>query len=495
MNAPVLATSSWLVASGIDLFGFLDYTLRNVILGSAILGIIGGVLGTFSVLRRQSLLGDALAHAALPGICLAFILSGTKVTEVLLLGAAVTGWLGALVLTAIIRATRLREDAALGIVLSVFFGVGILLLTWIQRGQNANQSGLDRFLFGQAATLLERDVIVMGILATAALLIVAILFKEFKLVTFDPAYAASLGFPTGMLEIAITSLIVVAVLIGLQTVGVVLMVATLIAPAAAARQWTDRLGPMLVLSAGFGATAGTIGAYLSSTATRTPTGPLIVLAVTGILVVSLLFAPRRGIIWTYARRVIQRRRMAQAHLLAEIHTVLLSGGATATSSVSASPAGRADWGDVASSLSDAETSGRLASSQFTADAIAEQRFHRVSEIDRGLRGLVRRGLIRSLSNGRFSLTSSGVAESARAARNQRLWQAYLANQMELPVEDVHLDVGDLERVLPPEIIAQLETAIDREKEMEALRGNSANGATTVDSSRNTTSITGRNRTD
>jgi manganese/zinc/iron transport system permease protein len=489
MSVLVLMASASLVVGGIDLLGFLDYTLRNVILGSAILGVIGGVLGTFSVLRRQSLLGDALAHAALPGICLAFILSGTKVTEVLLLGAAVTGWLGTLVLLAIIRGTRLREDAALGIVLSVFFGFGILLLTWIQRGANANQSGLDRFLFGQAATLLERDIVVMAILATIALLIVTLLFKEFKLVTFDPAYAASLGYPTGTLEIIITSLIVVAVLIGLQTVGVVLMVATLIAPAAAARQWTDRLGPMLVLSAFFGASAGMIGAYLSSTATRTPTGPLIVLAVTGILVLSLLFSPRRGIIWTYARRLAQRRRMARTHLLAEIYTVLSS--PPVTDVAFATHRGRgSDLGKPALAVSGPDASSRLASSRFTAAGIAEQRSHQESEIHRGLRGLVRRGLLRVLPDGHFNLTDTGVAAVTRAARNQRLWQAYLANQMELKAEDVHLDVGDLERVLPPEIITQLESAIAQEQQPVAPNSVSLDGVARADLSK-TTPVNGR----
>ncbi len=280
----------------------VDYTLRNVLLGSAILGVTGGVLGTFALLRRQSLLGDALAHAALPGICLMFMLTGAKTPEWLLLGAGLSGWAGALVLLATVRATRLKEDAALGTVLTVFFGAGVLLLTRIARSGDANQSGLDRYLFGQAATLLERDVVVMGLLAAAALALVALLYKEFKLLTFDRTYAASLGLPTGRLDVLLTSLTVVAVLVGLQTVGVVLMVAMLIAPAAAARQWTDRLGAMLALSALFGTASGVAGALASSTAARMPTGPLIVLVATALLAASLLFAPRRGLVAEALRR-------------------------------------------------------------------------------------------------------------------------------------------------------------------------------------------------
>ncbi len=288
----------------------LDYTLRNVLLGSAILGVTGGVLGTFALLRRQSLLGDALAHAALPGICLTFMLTGVKDSEMLLLGAALSGWVGALVLIATVRATRLKEDAALGTVLAVFFGFGVLLLTRIARGGGAGQSGLDRYLFGQAATLLARDVAVMGLLAAVALGLVSLFYKELKLLAFDRAYAASLGLPTGWLDVLLTSLIVVAVLIGLQTVCVVLMVAMLVAPAAAARQWTDRLGAMLVLSALFGVASGVTGSLLSSAALRMPTGPLIVLAATALLAASLLLAPRRGLVPEALRRRRRRQDLA-----------------------------------------------------------------------------------------------------------------------------------------------------------------------------------------
>jgi manganese/zinc/iron transport system permease protein len=283
-----------------------DYTLRNVALGSALLGIVSGVLGTFALLRRQGLLGDALAHAALPGICLAFLLTGSKAQIVLLLGAGIAGWVGTMLLLLIVRRTLLSEDAALGIVLSTFFGVGITLLTFINQRGDANQAGLDKYLFGQAAALVERDVITFAILGGAALLLVLLFYKEFTLLTFDPEFASSLGFGTTRLSILLTSLIVVAVVIGLQTVGVVLMAAMLIGPAAAARQWTNRLAPMIALSALFGATAGVSGALLSFTRQGLPTGPTIVLALTAIVVASLLFAPARGLAWDRAR---QRRGM------------------------------------------------------------------------------------------------------------------------------------------------------------------------------------------
>lgn len=281
-----------------------DYTVRNVALGSAILGFLGAALGSFAVLRRQGLFGDALAHATLPGVCVAFLLTGSKAPIVLLLGAGLSAGLGALLILAVVSGTRIKQDAILGIVLSVFFGAGVVLLTYIAGSGDAAQSGLDRFVFGQAATIVRDDVVTMGVLALVALAVTALLFKEFKLLSFDPAFAASLGYPVKGLNVLLTSLIVVAVVVGIQAVGVVLMAAMLITPAAAARQWTERLSTMLLLSALFGAFSGVTGALVSASGSNLPTGPLIVLVATGILVFSLLLGRRRGFLpaWVRARR-------------------------------------------------------------------------------------------------------------------------------------------------------------------------------------------------
>lgn len=284
-----------------------DYTIRNVALGAAILGVVGGALGSFAVLRRQGLLGDALAHATLPGVCLAFMLSGTKTPIVLLLGAALSAWLGALLILAVVRRTRIKQDTALGIVLSVFFGAGAVLLTHIAGSGNAGQSGLDRFIFGQASTIVWEDAVTMAVLALAALFLTVLLFKEFKLLSFDPAFGASLGFPIKKLNALLTSLIVVAVIVGIQAVGVVLMAAMLITPAAAARQWTDRLGTMIVISGFFGAFSGVSGALISATGPNLPTGPLIVLVATGILLLSLLLGWQHGFAWSWAQDRRNRR--------------------------------------------------------------------------------------------------------------------------------------------------------------------------------------------
>ncbi|MBA2443443.1 MAG: metal ABC transporter permease [Rubrobacter sp.] len=284
-----------------------DYTLRNVALGSAVLGVAGGALGCFAVLRRQGLLGDALAHATLPGVCVAFILVGTGASWVLLAGAAVAAMVGALVIIAIVEGTRIKYDAALGIVLSVFFGFGTVLLTYIAGTGASGQSGLDRFLFGQAASIVREDVITMGALTAGVLLVVALLFKEFKLLAFDPVFAASMGFRVGFLNVLLTSLIVVAIIVGLQAVGVVLVVALLITPAVSARQWTERLSTMILVSGLFGAFCGVTGALISASGSNLPTGPLIVLTATGLLVLSLFLGRKRGLLWSFLRDRRNRR--------------------------------------------------------------------------------------------------------------------------------------------------------------------------------------------
>ena len=283
---------------------FTDYTLRMVAIGSATLGIVSGSLGTYAVLRGQSLLGDAISHAALPGIAIAFLLTGSKTPIVLMLGAASAGWLATLLIMSVTQTTRIKYDSMLGVALSVFFGAGLVLLTFIQRRPDATQAGLDTFLFGQAAALIRQDVITMASLGGAALVLMMIFWKELKLLSFDPEFGRTIGFPMRRLDILLTTLLVIAIVIGLQTVGVVLMSAMVVAPAAAGRQWTDRLGLMVMISAGLGAIAGVSGAVVSSTMRSMPTGPTIVLCMGGIVLISTLLAPNRGLIW---RRIRDRR--------------------------------------------------------------------------------------------------------------------------------------------------------------------------------------------
>ncbi|MBE6907534.1 MAG: metal ABC transporter permease [Ruminococcaceae bacterium] len=275
---------------------FQDYTFQTVALGSALLGLISGVLGSFAVLRRQSLLGDGVSHAALPGVVMAFILLGSKNTEMLLLGALLSGLLATLLIVCIVRHTRVKFDSALALVMSVFFGLGLVLLTYVQKIPNSNQAGLKRFIFGQASTMMQRDINLMVICGLVLLTLVFLFWKEFKLFTFDSDFAQSLGFSPKRLNLLLSFMIVLAIIIGLQTVGVILMSAMLITPAVAARQWTNKLWVMVMLSALFGAVSGVAGTAASSLVPKLPTGPAIVVFVSTIVVMSVLFAPGRGVL-------------------------------------------------------------------------------------------------------------------------------------------------------------------------------------------------------
>ncbi|MBX7133378.1 MAG: metal ABC transporter permease [Fimbriimonadaceae bacterium] len=284
-----------------------DYTLRNVALGSVVLGVVSGVLGCFAVLRKQGLMGDALSHAALPGVCLAYMITGSKASITLMLGAAAAGWIGMLAILQITRRTRIDPGSALGIILTVFFGLGIVLLTVIQKGNDANQAGLDKFLFGQAAALVAEQVTTMSIIGGGALAVTVLMFKEFKLLAFDAEFAESIGMKTHALGTLLTGLLVVSIVIGLNTVGVILMSAMLVAPASAARQWTNSLSHMVVYAALIGATAGLVGAVVSVLEKGIPTGPAIVICLAILVVVSLLFGSAQGLIWQWTRR--RRRKL------------------------------------------------------------------------------------------------------------------------------------------------------------------------------------------
>lgn len=298
---------------------FTDYTLRTVALGTITLGVVSGALGTFAVLRKQALLGDAMSHAALPGVVLAFMITGQKSPLVLTTGAALAGLLGVLLIVGINRYTRIKQDSSLGIILSVFFGFGLMLLTFLQQNPNARQAGLNHFLFGQAATLLSRDVVVMAAFGGGALLVMLLFWKEFKLLSFDRDYGASLGYPMQGIEILVTALLVIAIVIGLQAVGVVLMSAMVVAPAAAARQWTNRLGVMVLLAGLFGGLAGVSGTLLSSLASGLSTGPVIVLCVSVLVIVSLLFAPNRGLVWRWIYQQRNRTQLRTQQVLSNLY--------------------------------------------------------------------------------------------------------------------------------------------------------------------------------
>ncbi|MEC8512265.1 MAG: metal ABC transporter permease [Planctomycetota bacterium] len=282
----------------------LDATLFTVAAGATIIGAVSGGLGCFAYLRRQALVGDVISHAALLGVVGAFVLSwlvtgeGSKSLLVLVPGAIVAGIAALLLARSIQDRTRIKEDASLGVMLAIFFGGGLMMLRWVQRGRPSisGRAGLEDYVFGMAAAMTRDDLAMIGGLGALGVLVLALCWKELKLYTFDPGFAASLGLRTQLVDTLLLALLVLGIVIGLQAVGVVLMIALLVTPASAARQWTSRLPVMVALAALFGAVSGLVGALISATELRVPTGPVVVLVSTLIFVVSILFAPSRGVI-------------------------------------------------------------------------------------------------------------------------------------------------------------------------------------------------------
>lgn len=436
--------------SAVNLWAWLlDPNLQWVMMGSVFLGISSGALGAFTLLRRRSLMGDVLAHAALPGICLAFLLTGSKSIGILMLGAVFSGLLATLAVNGITRYSRIKEDTALGLILTVFFGIGILLLTQITHTGASNQAGLDKFLFGQAASMVASDVQVMAAVAALLCLVVVVMFHEFKLVCFDPQFGKGLGRPVALLDNVLMLLIVGAVVIGLQAVGVVLMAAMLITPAIAARYWTERLPVMVVVSAVFGALSGIAGTVISTTGAKLSTGPLIVLAATAFFLASLLFAPGRGLVAKVIRHLSLRARVERENILralfelqeVEVHAVGADRDGVAT------PTGVGvgiDW-------------------SFTPADLAKQRGESPARLGLRLKRLSAEGLVRPVpaseagpNSPRYALTEQGVQAAYEVVRRHRLWEMFLMYEAELGVDHVDRDADLLEHHLPDSVVAQLE---------------------------------------
>lgn len=294
----------------------LSANAQWVLASTAILGMAAGVIGSFAFWKRQSLLSDALAHAALPGVVIGFLLAGSKHLPVMLLGAGLSALTGALFTQWIRSSTRIKEDAAMGIVLSVYFGFGIMLLTIANRTSGGGQSGLDNFIFGQAAAMVRQDVTIMAILAAGVLLAVLLAFKEWKLFLFDPAFAKGLGLPLKGMNAVYLALLVLVIVIGIQAVGVILIAALLIIPGVSARYWTHSFGRSLLLSALFGGGAGAAGTIVSTMGNGWPTGPFIVIAAGSLFLVSLLFGAKKGVVVTAVTQWIEQRPLRRQHVSA-----------------------------------------------------------------------------------------------------------------------------------------------------------------------------------
>ena len=422
--AAIVLASLCLIPLSQALFGLrYTYTVRVVALGGAILGSLSGALGSFAVLRRESLLGDALSHAALPGVAIAFLLAGRELGA-LLIGAGIASWLGLRFVAALLATTRIKQDAALGIALASFFAAGIALLAYIQSIPDASQAGLDHFIFGQAAAIIESDLRLVSAVGLIVLLALFLFWKEFKLVAFDPEFADANGFRAGLINTLLSTLIVATIVLGLQLAGVIMMVGMLIAPAIAARQWTRKLEQMVTLAAVFGAFAGGVGAIISALDSDIPTGPMIIVVAFILVLISLTLAPERGLWQRRQRQKANRRQFAARNTLRVLYRYALAHG-------------KAD-----SPVPDAFIRGVA-----------------MGSAELGLRQLRSDGHASRGAEG-WRLSASGIELARTDQRNQQLWDLYRrhADELRLPLipEERARPVAEL---LDADALARLESKL------------------------------------
>ncbi|MBC7835595.1 MAG: metal ABC transporter permease [Phycisphaerales bacterium] len=416
------------------------FNSAGVVLAATVLGIAGGTVGTFALLRQRALMSDALAHATLPGIGAAYLIAVAlgatgKSLPGLLAGATVTGIIGVLTVHAITRHTRLKEDAAIAAVLSVFFGAGVVLLSYIQRLPTGTQGGLNHFIYGQPAAMSLRDAALIGGAAHGAIAVAAVLLKELRAVCFDDRFAAAIGLRVFAIDLVVMGLVVLVTVIGLQAVGLMLVVSLLVVPPATARFWTDNLTRMTILSGVIGGLSGYIGASASAVLQDLPAGAVIVLTGGTFFVVSMLISPRRGVIHHAVRLATQRAAVARDHFLRGAYEVLEIRGVK--------PGDEAGGGFTLHEIKPGRTIG-LGTRVLAAWLVR--------------RGLLERGSAAGAAKN-WALTARGHSEALRLTRNHRLWEEYLVTHAEVAPSHVDRSADRVEHALSATLVRELEEAL------------------------------------
>ena len=412
---------------------FRDPSVRFAVMGSILLGLSCGLLGSFIVVRKMALVGDTLSHAVLPGVALGFMWNMTKDPVAIFVGAVVAGILGTLLVSLIGQTTRLKEDTALGLVLASFFAVGVCLLTRIQNLPSGNKSGIDKFMFGQAAAIGPADLKLMAVVTIVVLITVILLYKELLATSFDAAFARVCGFPIQIIHHGLMLLLAFSVVIALQAVGVVLVSAMLITPAATAYLLTDRMSRMLVLASVIGMGSGVLGSFLSFLGNNLPTGPFMVLAASTMFAVAFLFSPKQGVVVRWWRLRSRARRTRRENTLKAVYHVLEDRG--------------------------------FAGESVTLRELAERRRETIEEARDLSRELARHRLATLHDEGNMVLlTPEGWQTAASIVRNHRLWELYLTNAARIAADHVHDDAEKIEHVLGEDVVRQLERLLDHARQ-------------------------------
>jgi manganese/zinc/iron transport system permease protein len=418
----------------LDVLRLAEYNTRIVMFGVVALGIAGGVVGVFLLLRRRALLADAVSHASLPGVASAFLLmryigGDGRSLPGLLTGALVSGLIGMACVVIITRHTKLSQDAALGIVLSVFFGFGVALLGIIQKMRGAQAAGLNSFIYGKTASMIRSDALIIGVAAVVVIGMAWLLFKEFRLLTFDPEFAGGDGWPVGRMDLLLMTLVVAVTVLGLQTVGIILIIAILIIPATAARFWTDTLRSMVLISGAIGALGAYLGTAVSAFAPGLPAGSVIVVALGALFLISLLFGHDRGLIQEIHRRIALEKQTLKQNLLRAMY--------------------------------ECEEEHREHDAEQQMAYLTKARGWTRRELDKAVRMVARNRLVYRTPGGPWSFTEAGRTEAARVTRNHRLWEVYLLEHAHAAASRVDSGADYIEHVLGDELVAELEQALPR----------------------------------
>ena len=426
----------------VEVLTLQNYNTRLVVLSTLLLGIASGLVGSFLLLRKRSLMGDTLSHATLPGICLIFLVLNylgldAKSLPLLLLGAGVTGAIGFVTVLLIRNLTRIKDDAAMGIVLSVFFGIGIALLRITQKVPGGQAAGLEGFIYGKTASMVWLDFMILVGVCLFAVVCSLLFFKELRLLCFDESYAASQGWPVHGLDILMLVLVTAVTVAGLQAVGLILVIAYLIIPASAARMWTHKFSHMLILAAGIGALSGWLGATISALLPNLPAGAIIVLVATAIFLFSLFMGPDRGLIARWLKHRGLKKRIGQQHLLRAVYEVIEN--------------------DLGLDLSVSQHYKKKVSWQ----SLLAKRSWSLSELERYASNAYEHALLEKLSDSGIQLTDAGFSEAARVTRNHRLWEMYLIEYADVAPSHVDRDADMVEHILGAELTKELEARIAR----------------------------------
>lgn len=422
-----------------------DYHTRVVLLGTLVLGMTSGMVGTFMLLRKRALIGDVVGHAALPGVCLAFLLQqiwqpgAERSLPALIAGAWLAALAGAGCTVALRRWTRIRDDAAQAVVLSVFFGAGVVLLSIVQRLPSGSVAGLQNWIYGQAGLMLASDVQLIAGAAILGLIICGLLFKEFALLAFDEKFAASQGWPVLLLDLLLMGLVVMVAVIGLQAVGLLLVVALLILPPAAARFWTEHLLRMTLLAAAIGGISAFLGVLPSAMLARWATGPSIVLVGSVMFGFSLLFGTRRGLLPRYWLQREVRRKVGRADLLRAMYELI-----------------------EPSLPDDAPQVTSLAGVPVRREQLVQKRSWKARRVGRLIADAQRRGLMTTGPAEQVSLTAAGAEEAFRAARQHRLWELFLMQAGDVATAQMDRSADRIEHFLEPDEIEELEQRLARQ---------------------------------